>query len=102
MICFIVSCISAPVAYILVKKKGIERNFDEREKMIYRRSFIISAVAMVTFLFFVSTIPFFIVGGGNVIKVLYLPLIFCSTLFTAQFVHSMAIIVQCMLEEENG
>jgi len=102
IICFIVGCVSAPLIYVYLKKRGIERNFDEREQLIYKRSFAISAVAMMAFLFALCTIPFFVVGGANVVKVLYLPLIFYSALFAAQFIHSMAIIIQCAMEEENG
>jgi hypothetical protein len=96
------ACLTAPVAFILCKKKGYEAGFDEREKMISERAFKISAFGLMVFLGLICIIPFFVVGGGNVVKVLYLPLIFFSTLFAAQFIYSVAILIQCVLEEENG
>jgi len=99
---FVAACIATPVIYILLKKKGIEKDFDEREKMISKRAFNISAIGLLIFLMIVCTIPFFVVGGGNVIKAIYLPMIFFSTLLVTQFVHSMAILIQCSMEEENG
>ncbi len=102
LIFFIIACITTPVCYILYRKKGYEAGFDEREKMINRRAFSFAAMGLTIFLACVCVIPFFVLGGQNVIKVYYLPLIFLSTLFAAQFVHSMAIIIQCALEEEDG
>jgi hypothetical protein len=102
LIFFIIACITTPVCYILYRKKGYEAGFDEREKMINRRAFSFAAMGLTVFLACVCVIPFFVLGGQNVIKVYYLPLIFLSTLFAAQFVHSMAIIIQCALEEEDG
>ena len=90
---FVVTCITTPVCYILYRKKGYEADFDEREKMINRRAFSFAAMGLTVFLACVCVIPFFVLGGQNVIKVYYLPLIFLGTLFAAQFVHSMAIII---------
>ncbi len=76
--------------------------FDEREKMINRRAFIVAAVAMAIFLGCACTLPFAVLGGQSVIKVYYLPLIFIGTLLTAQFVHSAAVLVMCALEDDDG
>ena len=100
--CFVIACITTPVFYILYRKKSYEADFDEREKMINRRAFSFAAMGLTVFLACVCIIPFFALGGQNVIKVYYLPLIFLSTLFAAQFVHSMAILIQCSMEEEDG
>ena len=102
IISLVVVCIMAPFEYIHYKKKSYEAGFDEREKMISKQAFNISVFGLVVFLGLVCIIPFFVVGGGNTIKVIYLPIVFLGALFTAQFVHSMAIIIQCALEEENG
>jgi hypothetical protein len=88
--------------YFLFHKKGYEADFDEREKMINKRAFSFAAMGLTVFLACVCFIPFFVLGGQNVVKVYYLPLIFFCSLFAAQFVHSMAILIQCSLEEENG
>lgn len=100
LICFVIACLLSPVAYMLVKKSF--EAYDEREKMINRRAFTISVLGLIIFLACVCTIPFFVLGGQNVIKVYYLPLIFFCSLFAAQFVHSTAILIQCLLEEEDG
>ncbi|MBN1803963.1 MAG: hypothetical protein JW837_01810 [Sedimentisphaerales bacterium] len=102
LIWFVTACIIIPVFYFLYHKKSYEAGFDEREKMINRRAFLFAAIGLTVFLACVCIIPFFVLGGQNVIKVYYLPLIFLSTLFAAQFVHSIAILIQCALEEEDG
>jgi hypothetical protein len=102
IICLIVACLTTPLSYWYYKKKSIESRFDEREKTINQRAFFISVMGAIAFLGLVCIIPFFIIGGGGVIKILYLPLIFLGTGFTGQFIQSMAIIIQCALEEENG
>ena len=102
LVCFIVACLTAPITYIAYKKKGIESGFDERERMIYRRAFSIAVIGLIVFLACVCVVPFFALGGQSLIKVYYLPLIFFSSLFAAQFVHSTAILIQCALEEEDG
>ncbi len=102
LICLIISCFMIPWLYVFYRKTSIEASFDEREKMINRRAFILSAFALTIFFGFISLIPFFVLGGQNVIKVFYLPLIFLGSIFTAQFAHSTAILIQCLLEEEDG
>ncbi len=99
---FIVGILTGLGIYMFYRKKSPEAGFDEREKMIYKRAFGLAACALTIFLASVCIIPFFVLGGQNVIKVYYLPLILLSTLFAAQFVHSMAILIQCSLEEEDG
>jgi len=99
---FIVGSLTSLGIYMFYRKKSPEAGFDEREKMIYKRALGLAACALTIFLGCVCIIPFFVLGGQNVIKVYYLPLIFLSTLFAAQFVHSMAILIQCSMEEENG
>jgi uncharacterized membrane protein YhdT len=102
LIFFIVACVLTPIVYMLYRKKSFEAGFDERERMIYRRAFALSAWVLMAFLAGICIVPFFILGGQNAIRVYYLPLIFASTLFTAQFAHSVAILVQCGLEDEDG
>ena len=102
LICLIVPCVLAPVAYIWYRKKSLEAGFDEREKMINRQAFTISALVLAFFLMGVCVVPFFWLGGQSLIRVYYLPVIFFSTLFTAQFVHSAAILVQCAREDNDG
>lgn len=97
-----VPILMSPGLYIFYSKKSLESRFDEREKMINRRAFIVAAFGLTIFLACVCIFPFFVLGGQNVIKVYYLPLIFLGTLFTTQFVHSAAILVMCALEDDDG
>ena len=99
---FIVSSLTSLGIYMFYRKKSPEAGFDEREKMIYKRAFGLAACALTIFLACVCFIPFFVLGGQNVIKVYYLPLIFLSTLFASQLVHSAAILVMCALEDDDG
>jgi len=102
LVCIVITVFLSPVIYIIHKKKGFEAGLDEREKTIYKRAFTISAYGLAAFLGFACFIPFFILGGQSLIKLYYLPLIFMATLFTAQFIHSSAILIQCALEAEDG
>ncbi len=99
---FIVGSLTGLGICVFYRKKSPEAGFDEREKMIYRRAFAMATYALTIFLGCLCIIPFFVLGGQNVIKVYYLPLIFLSTLFASQFVHSAAILVMCALEDDDG
>ncbi|MHC4654281.1 MAG: hypothetical protein ACYS91_04590 [Planctomycetota bacterium] len=102
ILCLIMMCIIIPVTCIIAKKKSYEAGFDEREKMINQRATNLSLSGLVIFLYLACFIPFVALGGGNIIKVIYLPVIFICTVFTAQLIKSIAVIVQCALEEEDG
>jgi hypothetical protein len=97
MICFII-----PVIYIIGQKKSYEARFDEREKIINQRATSLSLWGLVIVLYLACFTPFVALGGGNIIKVVYLPVIFICTVLTAQLIKSITIIVQCALEENNG
>ncbi len=101
LIFFIVGSLTGLGVYMFYRKKSPEAGFDEREKIIYKQAFRLATCALTLFLGCVCIIPFFVLGGQNIIKVYYLPLIFLSTLFAGQFVHSTAILIQCSMEEEN-
>ena len=94
--------IAIPIALIIHKKKSYEAGFDEREKFIEQRAATISVSGSLIFLNLACFIPLLGLGAGNVIKVIYLPIVFWGTIFICQLIKSMAIIIQCALEEENG
>ena len=102
ILCLIMMCIIIPVACILHKKKSFEAGFDEREKMINHRATNLSLSGLLISLYFACFIPFVALGGGNTIKVIYLPVIFICTIFATQLIKFLAIIIQCALEEEDG
>jgi len=97
MLCFII-----PAVYIIGQKKSYEAGFDEREKMINQRATSFSLWGLVIVLYLSCFTPFVALGGGNILKVVYLPVIFICTILTAQLIKSIAIIVQCALEEKDG
>jgi hypothetical protein len=91
-----------PVIYMIGQKKSYEAAFDEREKMINQWAINLSLWDLVIVFYLACFTPFVALGGGNIIKIVYLPVIFIGTVFTAQLIKSIAIIVQCALEEEDG
>jgi len=101
LIFFISGCLTGLAVFPLLRKKGLEAGFDEREKAIHKRAFEWAAVILLAFLACVCIIPFFALGGGSNVPVFYLPVIFFSTFFVAQFVHSAVILIQCQLEAED-
>ncbi len=102
ILCLITMSIIIPVVLIIHRKKSFEAGFDEREKIINQRATTLSLSGLVIFLYFACFIPFVALGGGSTVKVIYLPVIFISTVFGTQLVKSMAIIIQCALEQEDG
>jgi hypothetical protein len=102
ILCLIAMSIIIPVVLIIHRKKSYEAGFDEREKMINQRATTLSRSGLSIFLYLACFIPFVALGGGNTIKVIYLPVIFISTVFATQLIKSMAIVIQCALEEEDG
>ncbi len=75
--------------------------FDEREKKIYIRAFVIATGAFVAITCFISFCVFFIVGGKSLIPVYVLPAMFLLGLFIAQFVQSTAILLQFAWEQAD-
>jgi hypothetical protein len=102
MIFFVTACLVMPASYVFYRRWAVEARFDERERMIYRRAFILAACVAILFQAGVCIVPFFLLGADSVIPIYYLPVIFLSTFFTTQFAHSIAILIQCALEEDNG
>jgi hypothetical protein len=91
-----------PSTYIIAKKKSYEASFDEREKSINERVTTLSLSGSVIFLYFACFIPFVALGGGNIIRIIYLPVVFICTVFAGQLIKSIAIIARCALEQEDG
>jgi hypothetical protein len=98
----LMACFIIPAIYIIAQKKSYEAGFDEREKMINQRATTLSLSGLMIVLYLACFIPFVALGGGNIIKVVYLPVIFICTILATQLIKSIAIIIQCVLEQENG
>lgn len=101
-VCVIVPCVLAPVFYVWRRKMSLRAYFDEREKLIFDRATLLASAVVTAFLMGVCIVPFFLLGGQNLVHVYFLPVIFLSTMFVAQLVHSSAILVQCALEDEDA
>jgi hypothetical protein len=101
LIFFVFACLTMPVFFLLYRRWAAEAGFDEREKMIYRRAFILSTAVGLIYLAGICIVPFFVLGGGSVVRVYYLPLVFLSTILTMQFTPSLALLIQCQLEETH-
>ena len=88
---------------LLAVVKGIRyfSGFDEREKKIYIRAFVIAAGAFAACGCLISFCVFFIVGGKNTIPVYVLPAMFLISLCMAQFIQSTAILIQFALEQAD-
>jgi uncharacterized Tic20 family protein len=102
ILCLVSISIVIPVVLMIHRKKSYEASFDEREKVINRRATVLSFSGLAVFLYLACFIPFVALGGGNTIKIIYLSVIFICTAFTTQLFKSVAIIIQCALEGENG
>jgi len=97
----VAGCFIVPAFYVFYHRWSIEAGFDEREKIIYRRAFILAARVAIVFLAGICIVPFFILGADSVIRTYYLPAMFLSTLLTTQFAHSMSILSQCLRDETD-
>jgi uncharacterized membrane protein (DUF485 family) len=80
---------------------AIQAKFDEREKKIALRAFIISSYFFVIFLGYASFTVFFIVGGKSSTPTYTLPVLFLIGLFLSQFVQSAAILIQFTREQAD-
>jgi hypothetical protein len=101
LIFFVFACLTMPVFFLLYRRWAVEAGFDEREKMIYRRAFILSTSIAIIYLAGICIVPLFVLGGGSAVSVYYLPAIFLSTILAMQFTHSLALLIQCQREEAH-
>ena len=101
-VCVIVPCLLAPVFYVWRRKMSFRTYLDEREKLIFDRASLLASAVVAAFLMAICIVPFFLLGGQNLIRVYFLPVIFLSTIFVAQLVHSSAILIQCAWEDHDA
>ncbi|MCK4291961.1 MAG: hypothetical protein KAY65_02095 [Planctomycetes bacterium] len=91
------------IAALVSCLRGIanQANFDEREKKIVQKAFILSSYAFATFFCCAAFTVFFIAGGKSSVAVYALPAIFLADLFGAQFIQSAAILIQLAREQAD-
>jgi len=80
----------------------IVSRFDEREKIIAQRAFLVSSYAFVVFFGCGAFVVFIIAGGKSLVPAYALPVLFVADLFLAQFIESAAILIQFAREQADG
>ena len=102
LIFLVTGSVSMLIFNIPLRKKRLEAGFDERERKMYARAMLWSYSILMLFLVCVCIIPFYVLGGQHSIPVYILPVILLASIFIVQFVKSLVILIQCMLEGEDG
>lgn len=100
IICLIVGTPTGLICYLFEIKRL--KKYDEREQAIIRKSFAISAGAFVFYLFGFSFISFFLIGGGQTVPVIFMPIMVLTGVVLAQCTQSFLILFQCAKEEDSG
>ena len=80
----------------------IVSRFDERERAIAQRAFVLSSYAFTGLFAFGAFAVFLIVGGKGRVSVYALPVLLLADMFLAQFIQSAAILIQCVREQADG
>ena len=80
----------------------IVSRFDEREKIIAQRAFVLSSCAFVLFFGCGAFAVFIIAGGKSDVPAYALPVLFVADLVLAQFIQSAAILIQFAREQADG
>ncbi len=94
--------VSLPVALFgYLHHLSEQKKFDEREKQIAQKAFVLSTYAFVTLIGCSAFILFFMVGGAGRVPVYTLPAIFVGGIFVAQFTQSAAILIQFAREQAD-
>ena len=85
-----------------LRNMRIVSRFDERERMIAQRAFVLASYAFAGFFGCGAFAVFFIAGGKSRVPVYALPVLFLADLFLAQFIESAAILIQFAREQGDG
>jgi len=99
LIALIVGAPTGLIAYLIELKKL--NDYDEREKEIIRKAFMLSMMIFVFYLFVFAFTAFFLIGGKEKMPVVFLPLMVLTGIFLAQCVQSAALLIQCSKEEDD-
>lgn len=87
--------------FIYVWEQKRLKQFDEREREMIQKAFSASMLAFVLYLLTLSLASFFLIGGGGLVPVVFLPLMFFSGLFFAQTIQSFILLMQCAKEDDE-
>ncbi len=99
LIALIVGAPTGLIAYLIELKKL--NDYDEREKEIIRKAFMLSMMIFVFYLLAFAFTAFFLIGGKEKVPVVVLPLMVLTGIFLAQCVQSAALLIQCAKEDDE-
>lgn len=77
------------------------KRFDEREQNILRKSFSIWAGVFSLYLLIFSFAAFFLIGGGQTVPVVWMPIMVLTGIVIAQCAQSFVVLVQCAEEDDD-
>ncbi len=78
----------------IFKKDKVKIAFDERDRVINRRSALAGFAAAYLFMGLACMIPFFVMGPNGQLSVKWLPMIFMGAGISHFFIHSLMILIQ--------
>ena len=99
IIFLIVSTPTGLICYLIELKKL--KKYDEREQAIIRKAFATSAAVFIIYLGGFSITSFFLLGGGQSIPVIFMPIMVLTGLILAQCAQSFIILIQCAKEDDE-
>ncbi|MHC4927549.1 MAG: hypothetical protein ACYTER_09545 [Planctomycetota bacterium] len=77
------------------------KQFDERQQAILRQSFSIFASVFIFYLLIFSFALFFLIGGGERVPVVWMPMMVLTGIVLAQCAQSIVILIQCAKEDDE-
>ncbi len=100
LMAFVIGALIAGLASCLRSIK-VQAGFDERERKIAVRAFVISSYTFVLFLCFASFTIFFLSGARSYIPGYTLPVLLLIGIFVSQLVQSAVILIQFAREQAD-
>ncbi len=77
------------------------KQFDEREREMIQKAFSMSVMVFTLYLMTFSLAAFFLIGGGQDIPVVFMPVMFFTGIFLAQCVQSFILLMRCAKEGDE-
>ena len=99
IICLIVGIPTGIFGFIWELKEFCK--LDERERKIYQKAFRCACGGLLIYQFCFAFFIFFAIGGKGNIPVLSFPIMFFTSVFVAQSIQSVVILIKCALEEDE-
>lgn len=77
------------------------KEFDEREQIILRKSLSVWTGVFSFYVLIFSFAAFFLIGGGQTVPVVWMPIMVLSGIAVARFIQSVVILSQCAEEDDE-